>query len=76
MKKFIALFLAFVMVFAVSVNVFAVTGAETSTPMATIRIDGYEKSGNVNPGWYYYNPSDGAIRLLRRVNLQKEKGIS
>ena len=74
MKKFIALFLAFVMVFAVSVNVFAVTGAETSTPMATIRIDGYEKSGNVNPGWYYYNPSDGAITFVAEGESAEGKG--
>lgn len=74
MKKFIALFLAFVMVFAVSVNVFAVTALETSTPMATIRIDGYEKSGNVNPGWYYYNPSDGAITFVADGESAEGKG--
>ena len=33
MKKFIAFFLGFVMVFAVSVNVFAVTALEKSTAM-------------------------------------------
>lgn len=57
MKKFIALFLAFVMVFAVSVNVFAVTALETSTAMETIRIDGR------NGKYFYYDSATGKISV-------------
>lgn len=57
MKKFIALFLAFVMVFAVSVNVFAVTALETSTAMETIRIDGRDGK------YFYYDSATGKISV-------------
>mgnify|MGYP004649435653 CR=1 FL=1 len=67
MKKFIALLLSFVMVFCMTTNVFAaVTKLETATPVATIRIDGYDTpvASTKKAGFYYYNTETGAITFV------------
>ncbi|MDY5627153.1 MAG: hypothetical protein SPF92_06110 [Clostridia bacterium] len=57
MKKFIALVLALVMVFSVTVNVFAFTALDTTTAMETIRIDG--KDGQ----YFYYDSTTGNVSV-------------
>ena len=74
MKKLVCILLILCMLMS-AVSVLAVTPVlDSKTPMATIRIDGYEKSGNVNPGWYYYNPSDGAITFVAEGESAEGKG--
>ena len=74
MKKLVCILLTLCMLMS-AVSVLAVTPVlDSKTPMATIRIDGYEKSGNVNPGWYYYNPSDGAITFVAEGESAEGKG--
>ena len=75
MKKTVSIILTIVMTLCMITNVFAaVTKLETATPVATIRIDGYEKSNNTNPGWYYYNPSDGKITFVAEGTSAEGKG--
>ena len=57
MKKFIALVLALVMVFSVTVNVLAFTALDTPTAMETIRIDG--KDGK----YFYYDSTTGNVSV-------------
>ena len=57
MKKFIALVLALVMVFSVTVNVLAFTALDTTTAMETIRIDG--KDGK----YFYYDSTTGNVSV-------------
>lgn len=73
MKKLVCILLTLCMLMS-AVSVLAVTPLETTTITESIRITGYETSEEKTKGYYYYNPSNGAVTFVAESESAEGKG--